>query len=112
MTPEQRLAAFQQFVKARPDDPFTRYALAMHLRSMGRLDESAAAFAELTSRTPDYVPSWLMYGQTLEQAGRPAEASRVYREGMAVAERRQDAHARGELEAALAQLGADAHSHD
>jgi predicted Zn-dependent protease len=106
MTPEQRLAAFQQFVKARPDDPFTRYALAMHLRSMGRLDEAVTAFDELTSRSPDYVPSWLMYGQTLEAAGRDDAAAKVYREGMAVAARRQDQHAHGELESALEQLGA------
>jgi predicted Zn-dependent protease len=104
MTPEQRLAAFQKFVEARPDDPFTRYALAMHLRSMGRLDEAVAAFVELTHRSPDYVPSWLMYGQTLELAGRGAAAAKVYQDGMAVAERRQDPHARGELEAALQQL--------
>jgi predicted Zn-dependent protease len=106
MTPEQRLAAFQAFVEARPDDPFTRYALAMHLRSMGRLDEAVAAFAVLTTRSPDYVPSWLMYGQTLEQAGRGEEAATVFRDGMAVAARRQDQHARGELEAALEQLRA------
>jgi predicted Zn-dependent protease len=104
MTPEQRLAAFQKFVEARPDDPFTRYALAMHLRSMGRLDEAVGAFAELTARAPDYVPSWLMYGQTLELAGREEAAAGVYRDGMAVAARRQDQHARGELEAALEQL--------
>jgi predicted Zn-dependent protease len=105
MTPEQRLEAFQKFVQARPDDPFTRYALAMHLRSMGRLDEAVLAFAELTTRAPDYIPTWLMLGQTLEAAGKVAEAAAVYRDGMAAATRRQDLHARGELEAALEALG-------
>jgi predicted Zn-dependent protease len=104
MTPEQRLEAFQRFVAARPDDPFTRYALAMHLRSMGRLAEAVAAFAELAARTPDYIPTWLMLGQTLEAAGQEAEAATAYTDGVAAAGRRQDLHARGELEAALEAL--------
>jgi predicted Zn-dependent protease len=104
MTPEQRLEAFRTFVQAKPDDPFTRYALAMHLRSMDRLAEAVEAFAELAGRVPDYIPTWLMLGQTLEAAGRDGEAARAYQDGMAAAARRQDPHARGELEAALEAL--------
>jgi predicted Zn-dependent protease len=104
MTPEQRLEAFQKFVQAKPDDPFARYALAMHLRSMGRLAEAVTTFTELAARTPDYIPTWLMLGQTLESAGRDPEAATTYLDGMAAAARRQDQHARGELEAALEAL--------
>jgi len=104
MSEEQRLEAFRKFVQARPDDPFTRYALAMHLRSMGRLDEAVEAFAALGARTPDYLPTWLMLGQALEAAGRDGEAARAYQDGVAAAARRNDQHARGELEAALEAL--------
>jgi predicted Zn-dependent protease len=104
MTPEQRLEAFQKFVLARPDDPFTRYALAMHLRGMGRLGEAVDAFTELTRRSADYIPTWLMLGQTLDAAGRVDEAARAYQDGMAAATRMQDQHARGELESALVAL--------
>ncbi len=106
MTPEQRLQAFERFVEARPDDPFTRYALAMHLRSMGRDEAAAAAFRELARRSPDYVPTWLMLGQVLEGLGRTADAAAAYRDGVAAAGRTQDTHARGELEDALERLGA------
>ena len=104
MTEEQRLEAFQKFVQARPDDPFTRYALAMHLRSMGRLAQCVEAFSELTTRSPDYIPTWLMLGQALEAVGKGAEAARAYQDGMAAAARCKDLHARGELEAALEAL--------
>ncbi len=104
MTPEQRLEAFQKFVLARPDDPFTRYALAMHLRSMGRLAEAVQAFTELSTRCSDYIPTWLMLGQTLEAAGRDGEAATAYRAGMAAATLKGDLHARGELETALEAL--------
>jgi predicted Zn-dependent protease len=111
MTEEQRLEAFQKFVQARPDDPFTRYALAMHLRSMGRLAEAVEAFRELTARAPDYIPTWLMLGQVLEASGRDGEAARVYEDGMAAAARKPDLHARGELESALEALRSRAPEH-
>ena len=104
MTPEQRLETFQKFVLERPDDPFTRYALAMHLRSMGRLAEAVQAFTELSTRSADYIPTWLMLGQTLEAAEQYGEAVRAYQAGMAAATLKQDLHARGELETALEAL--------
>lgn len=106
MTPEERLAAFQKFAAARPDDPFTRYALAMQLRTMGRLDEAVQEFQELARRVPDYVPTWLMLGQSLESLERGAEAGRAYQDGIAAATRQANHHARSELEDALGQLQA------
>jgi predicted Zn-dependent protease len=106
MTPEQRLEAFQKFVEARPDDPFTRYSLAMQLRAMRRDEAAAAEFRELGRRAPDYVPTWLMLGQSLETLGRDAEAAEAYQAGIAAAGKRQDHHARGELEDALETLRA------
>jgi predicted Zn-dependent protease len=106
MTPEERLSAFQKFAAARPDDPFTRYSLAMQYRAMSRLDEAVQEFQALARRTPDYVPTWLMLGQALEALGRGPEAAQAYRDGMATAARQGDNHARGELEDALEQLGA------
>ncbi len=106
MTPEERLAAFQKFAAARPDDPFTRYALAMQLRSMGRLGEAVQEFQELARRAPDYVPTWLMLGQSLESLERGAEAARAYQDGIAAATRQANQHARSELEDALGQLQA------
>ena len=104
MTPEERLAAFQKFAAAKPDDPFTRYSLAMQYRAMGRLGEAVQAFQELARRAPDYVPTWLMLGQALEGEGRGAEAAQAYRDGIAAATRQGNNHARGELEDALEQL--------
>jgi predicted Zn-dependent protease len=101
MTPEQRLAAFQKFVAAKPDDPFTRYSLAMQLRSMEREEEAVAEFRELGRLAPDYVPTWLMLGQSLEALGRDGEAAAAYQDGIASATRQANHHARSELEDAL-----------
>ncbi len=101
VTPEQRIQAFRAFVAKSPDDAFARYSLAMALRTAGRGDEAAAEFQELLRRKPDYVPAYLMLGQTLEPLGRETEAARVYEDGIAAAARTNDMHARNELGQAL-----------
>ncbi len=106
MTPEQRIDAFRAFVTRSPDDPFARYSLAMALRSGGQAAPAVEEFLELRRRKPDYVPAYLMLGQTLEGLGRDAEAARAYEDGIAAATRANDQHARDELGQALAAVRA------
>ncbi len=101
MKPEQRIEAFRAFVAKNPDDAFARYSLAMALRSVGQGEEAAVEFQELRRRKPDYVPAYLMLGQTLETLGRVPEAAQVYEDGIAAATRVNDMHARDELGQAL-----------
>src|SRR5438132_1264840 len=99
-----RLASFRAFIAKSPNDPFPRYGLAMELRSRGDLEGAAAAFAELRETFADYVPTYLMAGGVLAQLGRRDEAARCYERGIEVATAKADAHAKKELEAALAEL--------
>ena len=101
MTLEQRIESFRAFVARSPDDAFARYSLAMALRTSGRGDDAAAEFEELRRRNPDYVPAYLMLGQTLDALDRSADAARAYEDGIAAAIRVNDMHARSELEQAL-----------
>lgn len=103
-----RVATFRTFIQRNPQDPFPRYGLAMELRSRGDLDGAAAAFDELIAAFPDYVPSYLMSGGVLAELGRRPEAIERYRRGIEVATKRGDAHAKKELEAALAEAEAQA----
>lgn len=100
-----RIATLKSFIEARPDDPFPRYGLAMEYKNQGKLEEAARVFAELREKFADYVPQYLHGGHVLLALNRKAEARDVYRKGIEVATRRGDFHARGELEAALADLG-------
>jgi tetratricopeptide (TPR) repeat protein len=99
-----RVAAFKAFIERSPDDPFPRYGLAMEYCNQGRKDDARQAFEQLMERFPDYVPAYLMAGGNLAELGDGATAAAVYRRGIEAATRAGDAHARGELEAALAQL--------
>ena len=106
MTPDQRLAAFRQFVAKSPADPFARYSLALQLRTMGRADEAALELREVAQRSPDYVPAYIILGQVLEGLGDGAEAARIYEAGVVAATRAGNDHARSELGRALDSLRA------
>ena len=99
-----RIATFKTFIARSPADPFPRYGLAMELKNLGDLAGAAVAFAELEAAFPDYVPTYLMAGGTLSALGRKDEAVSMFRRGIEVAGRRGDAHAKRELEAALAEM--------
>jgi predicted Zn-dependent protease len=86
-------------------DPFAWYGLAMEYRSLELVDDAVATFTALRARSPDYVPMYLMAGQTLEKAGRIPEAREWLTAGVAAANAKGDAHAAGELEGALGALG-------
>lgn len=107
MTPEQRLEAFRKIVERSPDDPFARYSLAMGHRGAGQLDLAVLAFEELARRVPGYVPTYLMWGQTLEMQGRGEEAAPVYDRGIQVARQAGNDHALSELTQAREALGAE-----
>lgn len=99
-----RIATFKSFISRSPADPFPRYGLAMEHKGQGQLDEAWTVFSELLAQFPDYVPTYLMAGGTLVALGRRDEAADIYRRGIEVSGRRGDAHAKGELASALAEL--------
>lgn len=92
------------FIAQKPSDPFPRYALALEYKNAGRLDESRAVFTELMQVCPDYTATYLHAGDLLAKMGLKQDARLVFETGIEVASRRGDAHARGEIESALAGL--------
>ena len=64
-----KLAMLRSFCEKAPGDPFPRYGVAMELRRGGDLAGAVAAFAAMAKDFPDYVPQYLMAGQTLREMG-------------------------------------------
>jgi hypothetical protein len=100
----KRLAFLEQHVAAGGADSFAYYGLGMEYRKEGRVDDAIATFGKLRDKDADYVPMYLMAGQTLGDAGRAEEARSWLEAGIAVATRKGDGHALGELQSALASL--------
>ena len=100
-----RLEMLRSMLAQNPRDSFLRYGLAMECRNSGDLEGAINEFRSLMADDPDYVPAYFHGGQTLERAGRLDEAREVYLSGLEAASRKGDAHARGEIQAALDMLG-------
>ncbi len=97
-----RIETLLQYLVEDPDDPFTQFALAQEYARCGDSERALGYYQALRSRQPDYVGTYYHLGKLLEQAGQLERALEVYREGIAVAGRVGDGHARAELQDALA----------
>lgn len=100
-TRRQRL---EEFVAAQPDDAFSRYGLAMECLNAGDAASAEEHFRKLLESNPDYVPAYFHFGQLLARLSRADEARRIFGAGIVFAQKKGDAHARSELEAALSEL--------
>ena len=101
---KSRREVLEQFVAAKPGDAFARYGLALECVKLG--DDAAALghFEKLRETNPEYVPGYFQYGQFLGRLGRLEEARHLLSEGILVAQKAGDMHARDEMQAALTQL--------
>jgi tetratricopeptide (TPR) repeat protein len=100
-----RIETLKRFIAARPADPFPRYGLAQEYKNAGRLTEAREEFTTLMREHPEYTAAYLHAGNVHVALGERALAREVYERGVAACARKGDAHARGELEGALAALG-------
>lgn len=101
-----RLEALRAMLEEDPDDAFTRYAVALELKSLGRLDEASAELQRVLDADPDYVATYYQYARVLQARGRVPDAVAIARRGVDVAARQGDAHTQGELEELVAELEA------
>lgn len=101
---ESRRELLEQFVAQKPSDAFARYGLALECVKLG--DDSAAAghFHKLLESNPDYSAGYFQFGQLLSRLGRLDEARKLLSDGIVVAQKAGDMHARDEMQAALTLL--------
>jgi tetratricopeptide (TPR) repeat protein len=96
-----RLEQLRAFLDEDPTDSFLQFALASEHAKLGDREEAVAVFQKLRDQDPAYVGLYYHLGKNLEHLLRTNEALEVYREGIQVATRLSDFHARSELQSAL-----------
>lgn len=102
--PNKRLLMLEKMLASGQADSFARYALGMEYRKERRYDEALGVFTELRAADADYLPQYLMAGQTLIEAGRAGDAREWLEAGVALARRQGNMKTLGELEGALAEI--------
>ncbi len=101
---KSRRQMLEEFVARKPDDPFSRYGLAMECMNGGDPAAADQHFRALLQSNADYVPAYLMYAQLLVREARATEARTVLSSGIAAAEKKGDQHARSEMEGLLSEI--------
>lgn len=93
-----------QFLEQNPNDAFARYGLAMEYSKAGNTEQALAEFGKLLQIHPDYTNGYFMAAQTLERAGRTAEAKKMLESGIEAAKRTGNKHALSEMAGMLEEL--------
>jgi predicted Zn-dependent protease len=101
---KSRRQLLEEFVAQKPDDSFSRYALALECMNTGDAAAADEHFRALVERNPDYIPGFQMYGQFLAREERIEEARKIFTAGIAAATKAGNQHARSEMEASLEAL--------
>lgn len=103
----RRLEQLISYHEEDPNDSFVRFALAAEFAKLNRLEEALAAFEGLHQHDPSYVGLYYHFGKLLQRMGQPERARQIYQEGIQVATRITDFHARSELQSALLEMEFD-----
>jgi tetratricopeptide (TPR) repeat protein len=96
-----KLQQLFKLLQREPNDTFLLYGLGMEYRKLGAPEKAIEFFDRVIATDPGYCYAYYQRGQVYERAGQIEQARRSYRDGIAAAGRAGDAHAQGELEAAL-----------
>jgi tetratricopeptide (TPR) repeat protein len=101
---KSRREMLEQFVAQKPGDAFALYGLAHECAKLGDNNAAINYFGTLLHDHPAYVAGYLQFGQLLARLGRLEEARRTLSDGIIVAQKAGDIHARDEMQSALNQL--------
>jgi tetratricopeptide (TPR) repeat protein len=99
-----RREILENFVAQKPTDAFARYGLALECVKLGDSSAATAHFDKLLEANPNYVAAYFQFGQLLGRLGRLEEARKLLSDGIVVAQKTGDMHARDEMQAALTLL--------
>lgn len=103
-TQKSRREMLEEFVAQKPGDAFARYGLALECIKQQDDSSALAHFQALLQAHPEYVAGYFQYGQLLSRLGRLEEARRILSDGVVVAQKAGDIHARDEMQSALTLL--------
>ncbi len=101
---KSRREVLEQFVAQKPADAFARYGLALECAKLGDDPAATEHFRALLDAHPEYVAGYYQFGQHLARLGKLDEARKLLSDGIIIAQRAGDMHARDEMQAALTLL--------
>lgn len=100
----QRLEKLLLMLQKEPNDTFLLYGIAMEHKKADNLPAALEFLGKVTQLDELYCYAYHQQGLIHELAGDIEAARRAYRDGIAAARRKGDAHAQSEIESALGMI--------
>jgi len=100
----ERMQKLLAMLDKAPQDTFLLYGLAMEHKKAGQPQDAVNYFNRVIEIDPGYCYAYHQRGLVHESTGDLEAARRSYREGIAAAGRKGDAHAGEEIAAALSMI--------
>jgi len=96
-----KIEQLREFLKENPGDSFLRFALALEFIKIENFDDALKLFKLLVEEDPQYLATYLHYGNLLSATGNSSLAEKIYTIGIDIANAQNKIKARQELEQAL-----------
>ena len=100
-TTSERMQKLRQMLEKSPHDTFLLYAIALEHKTLSNFPQALEYLNRVLEKDPTYAVAYHQAGLVHELAGDMDAARKAYRDGMTVAERKGDLHAKEEMHAAL-----------
>ena len=100
----ERLEKLQKMLEREPNDTFLIYGLALEHKKLGDQARAIELLDRVIALDPGYCYAYHQKGLAFESTGDTESARSAYRAGIEAAKRKGDAHAQGEIEAALSMI--------
>lgn len=100
----ERLDKLSKMLEREPNDTFLIYGLALEHKKLGDHARSIELLDRVIQLDPGYCYAYHQKGLAFEATGDEESARSAYRAGIDAAKRKGDAHAQGEIEAALSMI--------
>lgn len=91
-------------VKDNPGDSFSKFALALELLKQDDVNKARTLFESIIKEDPGYVGVYYHLGKLYSRLDENILALETYKNGIEVAERNKELHAKSELQAAILAL--------
>lgn len=102
---QDRIAQFRKMATDDPDNELGHYRLGQLLQEAGQFDEAVKSYRRTLEISPYFSKVYQLLGQCLLKLDRKDDATRVLKDGFAVADERGDNMPRDEMSRMLVALG-------
>lgn len=100
----QRKDKLKEMLQASPDDCFLHHALGLEYLKEGNIEEGIQHFHQVLLLNEDYVGTYYHLAKALFEIRKKEEAMKIFEQGIVVATKVKDLHARNELQMAMEEL--------